>query len=416
MENMAERLLVLNDMREASISMKDSNVTLTKFMTEDLQGIFGGLKESMESSQKAMSETNSALEKTNQNLNQQKDNLDNFLDEMKNVLASQRLTFEEVSGKIKAGFEQASEKVFEQYQRFNKDMSEMGSQVKGLSKEFIEIITIGQEAFQKEVAEFEKMLDSQRGMAKEAFDDIRNLNQQSIQDIVETTKTTLIDAVGQTRDSAIGLIDSTRDTFVQVVDETNQKLQDTLNGVGDELVKTSDRVQIELKVFREEYTEALSGFFDQQKAVLEKVLGENVTALSGLVGDLREAFESEYTQKKDLMDRLQAAIASGASLTEMQKESIRELASETVKSNQKIAISLDKSGSRLDGINESLKSIASAVSEEVAGQIESFGKKQREIIETYQVQVDKHLERVLSDVVAATENLAAVQLIAREAV
>ena len=67
------------------------------------------------------------------------------------------------------------------------------------------------------------------------------------------------------------------------------------------------------------------------------------------------------------------------------KESIRELAEETVNSNQKISKSLDASGKRLDGINDSLKSIASAVSAEVAEQIESFGKKQREVIETYQV-------------------------------
>lgn len=410
------RLEVLEDVKKASQDLQANNETLAKFIMHDLQGIFGGLKESLDSTQEAMKQTNTALLATNENLNQQKENLSSFVAELKDVLATQRETFQEVSGQIKVGFEETSEKVFEQYNRFNQDMTSMGESVKGLSEEFQSIIKLGRDAFSEEVNGFKLMLEDQRDMTSKTFDDIRWLNRDSLEQIVATTNDTLVNAINQTRDSAIGLIDSARDSFVNVVSETNQKLQETLGGVSDELVKTSERVQEELGKFRTDYTAALQSFFDQQRDVLEEALGSHVKALSDLVGELKSVFQTEYETKKDLIDRLEKAVVRGSALSEMQKESIRELAETTVDSNQQISKSLGTTSRNLEGINESLKDIAEAISLEVAKQIEDFGKNQREVIEKYQGEVDRHLRKVLEELVAVSETLAAAALATDEVV
>jgi hypothetical protein len=414
MANIAERLLVLNDVRDACTGMMKSNEMLSQFMTGDFQGVFSGLRDSLDSARQAMTETNAALQSTNANIDKQRVNLDSFITQMEQVLAGQRQAFEEASTEIRQGFASASSQVFEQYANFNSDMTAMAAQVKELSLEFTKVIGEGRDAFQKEAAGFQVMLEEQRAMTGDAFSEIRGLNKDSIQGIVQTTKDVLTDAVEQARDSAVSLIEQTKESFTLVVGETNAKLQGTLEGVGSELVRTSERVQGELERFREGYTQALSGFFEQQRGVLEKVMGENVSALSALVEDLRRAFDEEYKKKKELIDRLQVVIASGASLTEMQKESIRDLADETVQSNRKLSSALAGAERGLLGINSSLESIASAVSKEVAEQIEAFGKKQREVVTNYQVAVDSHMKDVLEQVVAATETLAAASLVKRE--
>lgn len=410
LDNIGTRLEVLEDVKKASQDLQANNKTLSKFIMQDLQGVFGGLKESLDIAQEAMKQTNAALLSTNENLNQQKENLTSFVSELKDVLSIQRETFLEVSSQIKERFEETSKKVFEQYDQFNKDMASMGESVKGLSEEFQSIITTGRDAFAEEVKGFRLMLEDQRKMTTDAFEDIRRLNHDSLREIVDTTRDTLTEAINQTRDSAIGLIDSARDSFMTVVNETNQKLQDTLGGVSDELVKTSERVQAELSKFRTDYTSALQTFFDQQREVLEDALGSHVKSLTDLVADLKAVFQSEYESKKDLIERLEKAVVSGAALTEMQKESIRELAESTVDSNQQISKSLGATSKNIEGINESLKDIAEAVSDEVAKQIEDFGKKQREVIDSYQGEVDIHLRKVLEELVAVSETLAAAAL------
>jgi hypothetical protein len=287
------------------------------------------------------------------------------------------------------------------------DIGQMGDIFQGISSEFSSLIDIGSASFSKQVAGFENMLGEQRTLSADTFTEIRDLNKESLLGIVKTTKETLEQAIGETRDSAVGLIENARDSFELVVNQANQKLQDTLDGVGGELINTSERVQVELQKFRKQYTASLSEFFEEQKDILKNILSDNVLKLSGLTDQLTSAFEEEYTKKKDIIDRLNRVVSNGTVLTEMQKDSIRELASETVDANQKIAKSLSATGEKMGSINESLQLIAAAVGEEVTKQIETFAQKQADVVRNYQVDVDKHLEKVLSHLVSISEILAA---------
>jgi hypothetical protein len=287
------------------------------------------------------------------------------------------------------------------------DIGQMGDIFQGISSEFSSLINTGSASFSKQVAGFENMLVEQRTLSTDTLTEIRELNKESLLGIIKTTKETLEQAIGETRDSAVGLIENAQDSFEMVVNQANKKLQDTLDGVGGELINTSERVQVELQKFREQYTASLSEFFEEQKDILKNILSDNVHKLSGLTDQLTSAFEEEYTKKKDIIDRLHRVVSSGTVLTEMQKDSIRELASETVDANQKIAKSLSATGEKMGSINESLQLIAAAVGEEVTKQIETFAQKQADVVRNYQVDVDNHLEKVLSHLVSISEILAA---------
>lgn len=287
------------------------------------------------------------------------------------------------------------------------DIGQMGEIFQGISSEFSDLLASGNESFGKQVVGFENMLGEQRALSADTFSEIRELNKESLLGIVQTTKDTLEQAIGESRDSAVALIESARDSFEMVVDQANQKLQDTLDGVGGELINTSERVQEELQKFREQYTISLSEFFEKQKDILESILNESILKLSELTDKLHTTFEQEYSKKRDILDRLDKVVSGGTVLTEMQKESIRELASETVDANKQIATSLSATGHKMESINDSLQLIAAAVGEEVTSQIETFAKKQAEVVRTYQVEVDNHLEKVLSHLVSISEILAA---------
>ena len=94
----------------------------------------------------------------------------------------------------------------------------------------------------------------------------------------------------------------------------------------------------------------------------------------------------------------------------MQKESIRELATETVDANKQIANSFKQTNKQVGAINESLKEIASTVSKEVAHQIEVVGEKQAEIISKFQGDVDKHLTAICNTLIITAESFTAAVL------
>lgn len=311
---------------------------------------------------------------------------------------------------INASVNKTRDTAIEMIEKSKADIDEMGKTFRTISGEFSTLVTEGNEAFGEQVTGFEKMLSDQRALSQDTFHEIRDLNKESLEGIVKTTKDTLGEAIAETRDSAVGMIEKARDSFESVVNETNQKLQGTLSGVGDALVNTSVRVQEELGKFRDEYTRSLDGFFDRQKDILEKILIENVEKLSGLTEQLKTVFEEEYLKQTDLIDRLGVVVAKGTTLNEMQKESMRELATETVDANRKIAGSLAKTSQKIESINDALKEIASVMSDEVASQIEMFCKKQNEVVNKYQVEVDGHLERVLGDMVSVSEILSSALL------
>ncbi|RPH52315.1 MAG: hypothetical protein EHM85_03445 [Desulfobacteraceae bacterium] len=56
-----ERLAVLEDFKETSLSIQENSKQLTHFITQDLSSIFGSLEESLKASHNAMNETSNAL-------------------------------------------------------------------------------------------------------------------------------------------------------------------------------------------------------------------------------------------------------------------------------------------------------------------------------------------------------------------
>lgn len=414
MEGIRESLSALEEMKVQNRLLQENNERLANFVMDDMGRMVDDLKNTVASTNKAMETTRQGLEATRDALNLQRESLEKFVGEMRAVLAAQEESFRETADFVREEFERVSDRVFSQYEQFNRQISQMGSVFDQVANRFEEMAERSGQLLDAHGDRYREMLESQRTLTEQALSEMLRAIEGSLEAMSQRTTQVLEASVDKAVSAAVALIERAGESFDEVVSRANEELQGTLSRVGEELERTGERVQQELARFREAYTESLREFFHQQKLVLEEQLAGNTERLRAVVDELGEVFSKEYDLRKDLWDntkdviaRLEAVVARTVVLEEAQKEGVRELAEATLDATRRVTEDLRRSASALSGIQTAVEHVAASIGEDVAEQIEAFARKQAETVRQFQVEVDGHLQEILTQLTSAAEIVAA---------
>lgn len=348
---LTEKLNVIDQLAHTTNELKHVNTQLAGFIQNDLNGIFEGVKHSVESSNESIKITNSALEKTKDSLEQQgsnlnslKDTLNQFSHNMDHVLQKQLDQFKSVS-------ETSVETI-----------RTSGAEMNGL--------------VQESSKQLESVFEKQKTMYQEISE------------------------------SSVNAIQTAGTSMEGLVNNSAQKLDGIINGVDDVLKKTSEATLEELSKFQEEYRSSLDTYLQAQGQHLDQYLKDNAEKLLEVVRSMEDSFHQFHENNKDiaskqddLASKTLEVVSRSVATTEMHKGMLADASESIAKANSDLVNTLSESNRNYGKVTDSLEGVAVTMKEVE----ENFKNQVVESLDTYQGAFDNHIATILSNIHNSTE-------------
>ncbi|MGF1736509.1 chemotaxis protein [Photobacterium satsumensis] len=135
-------------------------------------------------------------------------------------------------------------------------------------------------------------LEERQKMEKELFDG------------VEIRINTLIDGSSDAFKQQTNVLEKVGSEASTLMNSARVELENGLGDIDSKVQSMSQTVQQELDVFRKQYQENLTSYFEQQNNLLETSLGKQRDGLNGVVENFKNVFESEYKTRHGLLEEL----------------------------------------------------------------------------------------------------------------
>lgn len=136
--------------------------------------------------------------------------------------------------------------------------------------------------------------------------DERQTKEKALFDGVESRINALIEGSSDAFKQQTSVLENVGEQASKLMTSAKEELEAGLGDIDSKVKSMSATVQSELEMFREQYQQNLTSYFEQQNNLLEGSLKKQRDGLNDVVDNFRKVFESEYQARHNLLQELTA--------------------------------------------------------------------------------------------------------------